>query len=946
MLDLRIHTNRLLLPASTKASMDLVPPLRMDGIEDNFTIPFTVPVRGNEAALGHVHHLPLAERQLVLRHARLGYAAQHVTSGVLRVMGSNERAVKLSFSAQGLVDRLKGVRLRDALQGHQINTLPEGGLAAHAKAVTMVAQPNESHCFPMHANPALYGSENPDWSSGASQWDVTRLYSINDRVYVEETSPAARKWEYQCIAASIGEKPGDYPDKWRRIVFGLVNSFNLEDQAYDVNEPGGNFYAMVPWFRYDWLVRRAVEGIGLMAKGDWFSRPETPYMLLANSTPLDGPQPTGAFSARQTGADAIYTAPDTEVPIPANDDNTAPWTDPSDLWDNSSFEFTPDAAGVWNFTAHVEAEFSSADRLAIYVSRPSGGQYAMYYNPETARPYGAVHQVSGTVHDVTLEFTVPFSLDDVGTPFQLRVCPVYQSQFMAQVTLRNCWVTGSRYGGTALNSYRDIINPADHVPDMELGEFLQAVADCFGLEVVPDLDHDTIEFNSREQAIREYTHAEDQTRRLAGPLELDHTRNVPGLRFSWPVDGVEAEDLVGSTLAAVVDREHDLPGDVLNNTHAIVRSTRKLFQADARHTDSGVTVVWKHVGFSIPQALAGDTEDATDMPVRIKPVMMDELWLDGRKLLMPSMDQAGESAFYATGPKDAELHLAVNGLRQLAAEDGTPYPGATAWGLDNLGNECESLLLTEQRDAPTMPSFWGRHHRAWADTLVRSEPVTTDLQIDLPFLRGRAWHRIMPMQGQLYIVDKMSVTMGHGSSEDMISKGAYLRRLRPSVNPWPVRPVSNATQRRCVYWVDILPHFMADIADACTIKSFLVDGVEHAPGGGIDLTLPDNYVTVGGEDYYTNLIDSLTAMGVAGFTFWPHERIPIPPLNGNPVPPHGQWMSITYPVNVPWRIELEIVGLRYRYWSGGVSYWNGSAWVAPFNYMGVSAPFVRLCEDL
>lgn len=232
--------------------------------------------------------------------------------------------------------------------------------------------------------------------------------------------------------------------------------------------------------------------------------------------------------------------------------------------------------------------------------------------------------------------------------------------------------------------------------------------------------------------------------------------------------------------------------------------------------------VWTPVGYSIPAAVSGDADTATDMPVAIKPLMLDEQWVDGRKLLMPRMEQAGESAFFATGPKSSELLLCVNGLKQAAREDGGLYPGAMSWGLDNAGNECESLLLQPQRDEPSRPDFWLSWHQAWADTLVRSEPVTTDLLVDLPFFRGRAWHRIMPMQGQLYLLERLPVNLGNGSATDMLCKGAYLRRLRPAVQPWPVPP----------------PPFVCEGPGTASIVV--------APGGGTKL-----YVTDGTSTHFT-----------------------------------------------------------------------------------------------
>lgn len=782
MLELHANNTKLLLPESSQVKIDLVPPVMADGIEDNYTIPFAVPARGNERALGHVQHLPQAERTLVLKDARLGYAGQHMAKGVLRVLGSNAEAIKLSFSTQGLVDRLAGIKLRDVLAGNTIDTIPDGGILAHAKLVTMVDQPHRSHCFPMHMNTSLYGSENPAWQPDARGWDATTAYSINDLVTLEETDPVLRKWTWQCTGANTNKPPNLYPAYWRRACFGLVNSYDVDLQQYDSNDEDGNYYALVPWFRYDWLVRMAVAGLGLRATGDWFNAPATPLMLLPNSTPLDAAERLGQFAARQT-VDLTVHAPNTIQDLPANEDTVAPFVDPDGVWDPSAKLFTPDTAGLWTFQVFLAASLSSADRMSVYTLWDDTGE-SLVNGPQgvTNSPAGSY----GTEHSVVLTLTRTIAAANVGRAIRFKVRPTYAMGGMGTMTLRNCYIIGWRGGAAQQNSFSDVIYPERHVPDMELGEFLQHVADTFGLEVVPRMEQDTIEFNVKSNVVRGYTTAEDQSLRVAGEVEMDHGRRMEGLRFAWGVDAVDPATLLDSTEQLSVDFEEDLQNLDAPKQHCTIRSTRAVVLSKW-HAGTN-QYVWTPVGYSIPAAVSGDADTATDMPVAIKPLMLDEQWVDGRKLLMPRMEQAGESAFFATGPKSSELLLCVNGLKQAAREDGGLYPGAMSWGLDNAGNECESLLLQPQRDEPSRPDFWLRWHQAWADTLVRSEPVTTDLLVDLPFLRGRAWHRIMPMQGQLYLLERLPVNLGNGSATDMLCKGAYLRRLRPAVQPWPVPP--------------------------------------------------------------------------------------------------------------------------------------------------------------
>lgn len=789
MLSFFVGLHKLFLPANTKASMDYVPPLFNDGIADNYTIPAAVPVAGNEEALGHVHELALVKRNLVLRNARMGYQGQQLGGGVLRVLGSNDESVKVSFSAEGLADKLKGVKLRNALAGNLIDTLPEGGLVNHAKNVTMVATPHASHCFPMHVNPDLYGSENPAWQPSESTWDATKAYVINDRVALEEAGPVARTWYWQCLGSNTNKRPDIYPLLWRRIRFGIVNSYDVDGQLYESNTAGGNFFAMVPWFRYDWLVRTALAGIGIKAQGTWFSSPATPYMLLPNSTPLDS-----AFGLRNFGALRNEThpqvnayAPNAVVRLPAVESSTPPYfVDPFGLWNPNDYTFTPDSSGVWQLQLFVMCEFATADRVAIWPVYDNGSPVI---DPATSQPYMATAGPSTTYHEQDIFFSMDLDNADIGQKIAFRAGALNAGANMAAMEIYGCHIIATFTPTPGVNSYKQTIDPAQHVPDMELGEFLQNVADTFGLEVVPDLANATLALNVKADVIRNYTTAEDQSQRLAGPIELDHGRAVPGLRFAWDVEQTDPASLLNSTLMAEVDFEEDLAGAVSGLTHAVVRSTRKLFQAEVLKRDTGDIYVWRQKGYTIPPRISGDADRASEMPTGIKPVMMDEQWVDGRKLLMPYLEQAGESALFATGPKSSDLLLCINGGKQEAREDAAEYPGALSWGLSNTGEEVESLLLQPQRNLPTAPNYWQRWHQAWVDTLVASEPVTTDLLTDLPFILGRKWHRIMPIHEQLYLAEKMPLSYGDGSADELLSKGAYLRRVRPVVEAWPVAPV-------------------------------------------------------------------------------------------------------------------------------------------------------------
>jgi hypothetical protein len=785
MLHLSAKGTPLLLPAAANASVEYKNPKLSDGIEDDYTLPMDLPVEGNEVALGHVHEQHLRDRLLELRPATLEHQGAPLHQGTLQVLGSTPDTIRASFSAQGFASLLKGVKLRTALAGNTIDTVAtHGGLVEHAKAVTMVSTPHESHCFPLHTNKSLYGSANPHWQPSASAWSDSQAYAVDALVLWTEYTPVRRDWAYQCIdATTAGQSPETHPAKWRRVVFGVVNSYDADAEAYDENDSTGNFYAMVPWFRYDWVVRKALQYLGLEARGDWFRDHATKTLLLPNATALDAEARVGEWAARQT--DPVTHEPgDYPARLPLDDDTTAPYVDPEDHYDPTALTFEVDAAGVHRFRVYVQATFSSPDQLALSVRRASDDSLAL--GPE-GFPAVQATTVSSTTHAHLFEFSVLFEAGDVGEDFYLCAEAFNAGPFMAESTLANCWAASWQVSGAGVNNFQTVIDPAWHVPDIGLGEFLEAVASTFGVELVPELESSAVYLNIKERVLRPNTPEGSNERnrsqrtldisdRLCGPVEMDHQRRLKGVRMSWPLNDAVQDEPVDSERRPVVDLESEAQAPNGPRQHCWVRSTRKLLRSV--FDESTNTYVWQHQGYLLPARAVGETEDASELQPPIKPLPMEDIWVDGRRLLVPVLDQAGRSSFFATDSDSTDLHVCHNYGPVAAGEDEALYPAAGSWGMDAQAAPRWSLLLNEQ---PTgdYPDFWDHYHNRWWSALVRAVPVTLDLLLDHEFLRDRQRRNdLLHIHGHDHLMEALPVDY-RNSLAPLVSRGAYLRRLVP-----------------------------------------------------------------------------------------------------------------------------------------------------------------------
>lgn len=783
MLHIEVNGTPLLLPQNAGASVEYKNPKLSDGIEDDYSLPVDLPVEGNEIALGHVHQAHLRNRTLELRPAHLAHQGTTLHPGALQVLGSTPSSVRASFSAQGFAGLLKGVKLRKALAGNSIDTVAtHGGLLAHAKAVSMGSTPPESHCFPLHLNKDLYGGNNPQWQPSTSAYSATQAYAVDALVLWPEFTPVRRDWPYQCIeptGTTAGQSPASHPAKWRRVVFGVVNSYDADAGSYDGNDASGNYYALVPWFRYDWVVRTALLHLGLDARGDWFRDHATPSLLLPNATPLDAEARSNYFQVEQTDP-VTYSDIDDQLRIPAQDESSGSNMDPSGVWDPATGLFETSVPGIWRFRVNVSVDYPGSEYLyGVKLVRAS--DYQTIATSTDFEPWDGVNPNQGTV-------VLQHEIDGILLNEPLFFMPSTGGfETMRPVTIRNSSIQGWLRGAAYENGFRKVIDPADHVPDIALGDFLEAVATTFGLEVVPDLDRNAVEFNIKERLLRSnqpqnsternrHQRTTDISQRLAGVVDMDHQRRLKGLNMSWQLKDAVAEEPTNSLLRAPVDLETQVLPPGGPEEHTYVRSTRKLYRS--MYDLLADTYVWQHQGYLIPKRSVGDADEGNQLQPPIKPLLMEDLWVDGRRLLAPVLNQGGRSSFFATDGDSNDLHVCHYYGPRPAGDDDALYPAAGSWGMDAKGQARWGMLLDDATDG-VYPSFWDHYHSRWWQAMVSAVPITTDLLVDHEFIRERQTRNdLLHMHGHDHLLEALPMEYSN-SRGPLVSRGAYLRRLVP-----------------------------------------------------------------------------------------------------------------------------------------------------------------------
>lgn len=840
-LSARIDGQELALPAGATVQMELQNPLLQDALQEEESTPLEVPAEGNELALEHVHQLPLAGRALVRTGGALGHGGLPLHTGDWHVLSSDERAVRLAFLREGFVRLTKGLTLPDCLR-NEVLDLTDELLNQGMDFVTRPSYANGGKCqFPMFYAPKLYPSDaRPLWMRTGSAWSPTSTYQVDALVEFTETLPVLRKDLWQCIApTSAGESPATAPSKWRRTAQGIANAWDRANNTFYFNTVGGEFYTHVPWFYLKWVLERALAHVGYVPRGTWWDDAAWNELLLANTTTIDAPRDVTNvtfFLAQQSGGPVYFGGDVDTFRVPGQNelqDADGVWTPGSSIW-------TCPASGSFSIRATTTFNRPGNTLLTLQAPRVRGILYddtgavraealadmvvdvLPFTNPPVPVPGGMRRSVTFTFDcgagDVGREFWVVMVQEQPGLGI---VWPTQSSDAYLESEVRG-WKNSDAPEVCAPDVF---IYPHRHAPEVELSGFIQAVADAWNLEWWADATTRTVWLNSRERVLDRLDHERtDASDRLVGSVELDHERRTTGVVLSWGVDTTNesAERLAN---AQQVLSTTDLPTPLGLGDTAIIRSTRELLKS--RFDPDAGAFYWVPSGYHVPDHVQGERATATTVGPAMVPLQMVRKLLDGKEYMMPVLEAEGTSAWFHTeGERDT---VWITLFQRARSSDGavTNVPCARTWqhGWTEADSGPASLLWDGTTEAPGLVQ---RQWEGWISMLLRSEPVTMDLLIDHAFIRGRQWTRVLHMHGQDYLVQTMPVE--YGATEHLMSRGAYLLRLRQptGTDPLATVPEPEACENPAeVRWSPAIGFVLiqgAEVAD--THFAVAVDGAE------------------------------------------------------------------------------------------------------------------------
>ena len=773
MIEFRINGVALVLFPDTGVELEYQNAAQTNEFADAYSMPFSVPVKGNEVALGYVAEIPLRERTIQWDNAEHYEGGMLIAPGTIYYEGGDDEVANLSFSSDAFVSRYQDRKLREMDLGDLIS-VPD--MATHAKEVNLLAYPAADYAFPMYYNPSFYGSENPSWFPSASPWVPGQSYAVNALVrFTDMTQPIWREGIYQCISATSSFSPNSAVH-WRRAEFGVVNRWDPDTVSFRTNDADGNFYALSPWFYLKAVLKRMATALNLDLQGDFIGDPNTDQLLLFGDRALDGQSRSEYFRVTEPTPFTLTGTTFADFPLQATDETTVPNGDADSLWATDTYtQPTWPALALTSFVFRFKARitFSTPKPLKLFLI--DAGTVDGLDPFTSALPYALIIDTTPRlVHD--LDRTEWIMVQDGSLAQGIRAGRTYKW------TLQDPAATVASYSATVedlliqrwtvdiegwttdatnpVNAFSNEFKPNECMPDTTVGALCAAVAEACGVRVcarngVLRVDYKQVLNNADPQ---------DITDKVRSKPAFDITMRKTGLRIAYDAD-TEPPDLTMYRYIDTYDSFADAVAPSGPGEYCIIRSTRELLLSvpyiDGFH--------WKASGLLLSTIDHGDASE--DEKITLAPTSMTVVSLDGKKYVVPLVDTEASTDFYGNVATDTPLRFAYFEGMQANTTSET-YPFATPF-----------RRLEDGTSLGTSGDLEDGHYEEFiegtVDLCILAEPMTMDVEVPMAFLIDRRYEKPVIVGNQKYVFISLPMSFNTGRGP-LMANGARLYRIPPA----------------------------------------------------------------------------------------------------------------------------------------------------------------------
>ena len=672
MIAIKVGTTNLVLPPGLKLKFEF-----LNSAFDFETIPadlvwsFDLPAQENAQALEFCHFIEIKNKRRAYDATATLHGKEIIGKLITQKVGNIR--IACSFIVNGFpVDALER-KMNAVITGSVSFAAPEvhQSMVDHANYCVTKTWPDVNYNFVPYKNTAFYGSENP----------------------------------------TVGD---------------MINNWNIGTQSFERNSifnTDYNEFSLSPWLYLCFVVKQLFLDLGYTASGSFFRHPEIKKMLLYNNYALD--RVNDIFRGSFTGASSHSLTVGQNVIIPINNDTTAPNSDPYDLFDTSTYEFTLDEYGEYAITCNVNATVTSGLSGDLEVQIFVDGVF-----------------FSGLLNDPTNLQPFTFTLPDLNGKLTLRLFAYGSVSF----TINSATFFVLKGYSPLLNVYSKQIDYANHVPDIQVRDFIVALRKFPGLKINFNPSDRSVSLDLVKDIFT--AKADDVTSIAAKNYEADtNTGNGYTIGFDFTGDTLLEDNFPDlSQMEKVGDYADstDLPTAEASmlNKYALVLNTNKIYKVifDTPNYE------WQLLSDNYYDKIVGDGK--TEIRSAISPMFMTKM----NDVIIPHIEQTGSTPAFSTGINSFPLKVVI--WHGMQAGFGGDYPLASSMNRDFNGDEIGDLTLRHDDDTN---GLYVNFFQKWIEFLMSTETIVRAFLHSVNDLFGDLFNRKKTVQHVENVYKKVSV---------------------------------------------------------------------------------------------------------------------------------------------------------------------------------------------
>lgn len=668
MIQLVIDGSEVYLSPDTKIRMEFNSPLNADdGIPGSKTYWFDVPIIDHNRKIFGFADIPhTSGKYKMFDGASISFAGYSLITGkaILREVRGKYR---LALTTNSFGQDNKNKKLTDLDYGSPVvlGTTTQD-VIDHANAKVAQSYPTTNYNFPMIYNPEFYGDTNSAWSK-PSEYPAAHFPFVNSYAPAENT--------FRKNYLFTPETDEDVPD-------GIGNFFTLSPQVY-----------------LQFILNNIFNGYNLI--GQFITQSDYQQLMIYNNDALDDNEEE--YSGK---GDSSYYISGWYIAF---------------LNYNSKSKLNFD--GIYLTISHVGLH-KFKFHLDVSDSNLQGPYYLTINYKDSIAIEGYVINPDSSPFIVDWEITHYFNNDDLNEILEFTFSAGHTGN--DTITFNESTISIINYSQENLNRFAKQIDPANHVPQMEISEFLNNLKDLFGLAYYFNNQANQIQFFLKKDLNN--TGYEDITDLIDPEMEFrlnEKTNNKLLIDFQDDEFTEKNFRRYGKyNLADTVNAYNSAPDPISIKDVLKVLSENSIYKVE-KDLDYGN--VWKFFT-DIAQSLELQSDGKTrKKEIKLAPLLMHNIFYKGSRYIpsifcVPKIKQRGYSVIYNS---DEEKDDAVRILNWIGMTNynlfGTDhdYPFATSGQYDPKGNKVASFSMFLNGSEGLAETF----HRSWEDFMSFTEEV-------------------------------------------------------------------------------------------------------------------------------------------------------------------------------------------------------------------------------